>query len=88
MQYIKLTDDKYIKYDETTDKPEVIFKKSLLVRKAEYEKNIAGLPKITDEFLLEWAKQRQPEIDEIRMKDEFEKKVLEIESDLVEINKL
>jgi len=82
MQYIKLTDDKYIKYDETTEKAEVIFKSSLLARKNEYETNIAELPKITDEFLLEWAKQRQPEIDEIRMKDEFEKKLIEINNDL------
>jgi len=82
MNYVKINENEYIKYDTTRKISEILYKNELLQQKIDYENNIAGLPEITDTFLLEWAKQRQPEIDEIRMKDEFEKKLEVINEDL------
>ena len=82
MNYVKINENEYIKYDTTKKISEILYKNELLQQKIDYENNIAGLPEITDTFLLEWAKQRQPEIDEIRMKDEFKKRLVEINNDL------
>lgn len=82
MNYVKINENEYIKYDTTKKISEILYKNELLQQKIDYENNIAGLPEITDTFLLEWAKQRQPEIDEIRMKDDFEKRLVEINNDL------
>jgi len=82
MNYLKINENEYIKYDTTKKISEILYKNELLQQKIDYENNIAGLPEITDTFLLEWAKQRQPEIDEIRMKDDFEKRLVEINNDL------
>lgn len=85
MIYIQAAPNEYVKYDETTKRATVLLVNDIEVRKAEFEAQLLGLPKITDEFLLNWAIEHQEEVDEIRLKRELEAALVVIDEDLSNI---
>ncbi len=85
MIYLQLAPNEYIKYDETAKRATVLLQNDLIVRKEAFEAQLLELPKITDEFLLNWAIEHQEEVDEIRLKRELEAALVVIDEDLTNI---
>lgn len=57
MQYIKIKDGVYVEFDETNNKSRVIVKSEIEKQVSDLEQQVSELPEITDEFLLEWARE-------------------------------
>ena len=60
MQYIKITDDKWIEFDSVTNTSKVLSKSELQGQIDKWVIESDALPEATDEFLLQWAKDNYP----------------------------
>jgi len=58
MQYIKLTDDKFIEYNPATDRSRVIVKSDVEKQLQDATEHLSEMP--GDEQLLEWARANYP----------------------------
>lgn len=61
MQYIKINDTKWVEVDEALGKSTIIDKPELEDQIEKWNAEIESLPELTDEFLLEWAKNNYPQ---------------------------
>lgn len=83
MQYIKLSSDKFIQYDETNDTSRVIVKSELESQLTEAKARLAEIPPAsTDKELLEWAKANYPFMDYSNEKQSLEQIISEGEATL------
>lgn len=62
MQYIKLSEDKYIEYDGETETAKVVVKSVLAKQIQEAQARLSAIPALLDDkILLEWARVNHPQ---------------------------
>lgn len=86
MRYIKLNEDKWIEYDESTDVSKVIIKSELEAQLAECQSQLDEIDLITDEQLLVWAKENYPYIKSVPDRDMLVDRINSITSILENLN--
>lgn len=86
MQYIKLTDNKFIEYNPDTDKSRVIIKSEVEAQLANMQEHLEDLPEITDEYLLEWARQQYPNIQAVQERKQTSEDIANLQTLLENLN--
>lgn len=86
MQYIKLTDDKFIEYNSDTDKTRVIVKSEVEEQLAGMQAHLKELPEVTDKYLLEWARENYPRIEAVKERELTLKDISNLQTLLENLN--
>jgi hypothetical protein len=78
MRYIKVDNDKFIEYNEDNNSTRVIIKSEVERQLSQVNDRLKEVGEITDEALLEWARENYPNIPKVVEKTNLESISLEL----------
>lgn len=78
MRYIKVDNDKFIEYNEDNNSARVIIKSEVERQLSQVNDRLKEIGEITDEVLLEWARENYPNIPKAAEKTNLESISLEL----------
>lgn len=78
MRYIKVDNDKFIEYNEDNNSARVIIKSEVEGQLSQVNDRLKEVGEITDEVLLEWARENYPNIPKVVEKTNLESISLEL----------
>jgi hypothetical protein len=78
MRYIKVDNDKFIEYNEDNNSTRVIIKSEVEGQLSQVNDRLKEVGEITDEVLLEWARENYPNIPKVVEKTNLESISLEL----------